>query len=189
MNESITAWPLSLRLAHWLNAVLVLAALGLGAYMVLLVANPAQRFELTQTHKTIGITILALTVVRLCCRTFMHAPKPEQVAPSILLAAKASHVGLYLLLLLMPLSGWLMATSTPIRVPTWLFGLLELPYPLAPNLATYRLAHTVHICLALLLASLIALHVAATIVHAFIWHDRTLARMWRRSLRNGSRRQ
>jgi cytochrome b561 len=133
MNESITAWPLSLRLAHWLNAVLLLAALGLGAYMVLLVANPAQRFELTQTHKTIGITILALTVVRLCCRTFMRAPKPEQVAPSILLAAKASHIALYLLLLLMPLSGWLMATSTPIRVPTWLFGLLELPYPLAPN--------------------------------------------------------
>jgi len=185
MNESITAWPLSLRLAHWLNAVLVLAALGLGAYMVLLVANPAQRFELTQTHKTIGITILALTVVRLCCRSFMRAPKPEQAAPTILLAAKASHIALYVLLLLMPLSGWLMASSTPIRVPTSLFGLLELPYPLPPHLATYRLAHTAHLCLALLFASLIALHVAATIVHAFIWHDRTLGRMWRRSLRNG----
>ena len=85
----------------------------------------------------------------------------------------------------MPLSGWLMATSTPIRVPTWLFGLLELPYPLTPNLATYRLARTAHICLALLLAPLIALHVAATRVHAIIWHDRTFARMWRRSLRNG----
>ena len=91
MNESTTAWPLSLRLAHWLNAVLVLAALGLGAYMVLLVVNPAQRFELTQTHKTLGITILALTVVRLGCRAFMHAPKPEQAAPSIWWAAKASH--------------------------------------------------------------------------------------------------
>jgi hypothetical protein len=62
------------------------------------------------------------------------------------------------LLLLMPLSGWLMASSTPIRVPTSLFGLLELPYPLTPTLATYQLVHTAHLCLAILLALLIALH-------------------------------
>jgi cytochrome b561 len=177
MNESATAWPLSLRLAHWLSAILVLAALGLGAYMVLLVANPAQRFDLTQTHKALGITILALTVVRLACRAFMRAPKPEQAAPSIGWAAKASHIALYGLLLLMPLSGWLMASSTPIRVPTSLFGLLELPYPLTPNLATYRLAHTAHLCLAILLALLIALHLGATMVHAIVWRDRTFARM------------
>jgi len=185
MNESIAAWPLSLRLAHWLSAVLVLAALGLGAYMVLLVANPAQRFELTQTHKTIGIAILALTVARLCCRSLMRAPKPEHAARPIIFAAKASHIAIYLLLFLMPLSGWLMATTTPIRVPTLLFGLLELPYPLAPNLATYRLAHTAHVWLAILLASFMALHVAAALVHAFIWRDRTLARMWRIPVRNG----
>jgi cytochrome b561 len=189
MNESATAWPLSLRLAHWLSAILVLAALGLGAYMVLLVANPAQRFDLTQTHKALGITILALTVVRLACRAFMRAPKPEQAAPSIGWAAKASHIALYGLLLLMPLSGWLMASSTPIRVPTSLFGLLELPYPLTPNLATYRLAHTAHLCLAILLALLIALHLGATMVHAIVWRDRTFARMWRRPLRNGRNRR
>ena len=114
MNESATAWPLSLRLAHWLSAILVLAALGLGAYMVLLVANPAQRFDLTQTHKALGITILALTVVRLACRAFMRAPKPEQAAPSIGWAAKASHIALYGLLLLMPLSGWLI-----LRIYAW----------------------------------------------------------------------
>jgi cytochrome b561 len=188
MNESATAWPLSLRLAHWLSAILVLAALGLGACMVLLVANPAQRFDLTQTHKALGITILALTVVRLACRAFMRAPKPEQAAPSIRWAAKDSHIALYGLLLMMPLSSsWLMASSTPIRVPTSLFGLLELPYPLTPNLATYQLAHTAQLCLAILLALLIALRLGATMVHAIVWRDRTFARMWRR--RNGRNRR
>jgi cytochrome b561 len=184
MNEPIIGWPFSVRFPHWLGAVLVLAALGLGTYMVLLVTNPAERFELTQTHKSIGIVILALTGVRLCCRTFMRAPKPEPAAPPILLAAKVSHAFLYLLLLLMPLSGWLMASTTPIRVPTLLFGLLELPHPLAPNLGTYRLVHAAHVGLAVLLAFLIVLHVAAAIVHAFLWRDRTLVRMFRGSARN-----
>jgi len=91
MNEPIVSWPFSVRFAHWLGAVLVLAAMGLGTYMVLLVTNPAERFELTQTHKSIGIVILALTVARLCFRIFMRAPKPEPAARPILVAAKASH--------------------------------------------------------------------------------------------------
>ena len=73
--SSTAVWPLSLRLAHWVSAVLVLAGLGLGTVMVQFVHNPALRFELTQTHKSIGIAILALTVLRLCRRLFGRAPK------------------------------------------------------------------------------------------------------------------
>ena len=101
MSECATAspafWPLSLRLVHWLSAVLVLAALGLGTIMVQFVPNPAVRFELTQTHKSIGITILALTVLRLCRRLFSRAPKPEPAARSLLIAAKATHLAHYAL--------------------------------------------------------------------------------------------
>jgi cytochrome b561 len=57
-------WPPSLRFVHWASAALVVAALGLGTFMVQLVHDPAERFELTQTHKSIGITVLALTVLR-----------------------------------------------------------------------------------------------------------------------------
>ena len=60
---------------------------------------------------------------------------------SVTIVAKAAHVTLYVLLLLLPLSGWLMVTSTPVRVPTIVFGLFELPYPLAPDIARFRLAH------------------------------------------------
>jgi cytochrome b561 len=178
MNKG-DVWPLSFRLVHWTSAALVIAALGLGTYMMQLVHDPAERFELTQTHKSIGITVLALTVVRLCLRIFTRAPQPEPAAPFVRLAAKAAHIVLYALLLVMPLSGWLIATTTPVRVPTFVFGLVELPYPLSPDLAAYRIAHTIHVVSAIFLAFLIVLHVAAAIIHAFLWHDRTLARMWR----------
>ena len=59
MGEETAAWPLSLRLLHWASAALVLAALALGIYTVQLVHDPAARFELTQTHKSIGVTVLA----------------------------------------------------------------------------------------------------------------------------------
>jgi cytochrome b561 len=167
-------WPRTLRLLHWASAVLVIIALGLGAYMVQLVEDPAERFDLTQTHKTIGVVIFALTAVRLCLRVLTRAPQYEHAPP--LLAAKATHAGLYALLLLLPLSGWLMATTTPVRVPTVMFGLFTLPYPLAPNLAMYRVAHVVHVAAAISLVLLVLLHSAAALAHSlggrgYLGHD------------------
>jgi cytochrome b561 len=72
-----------------------------------------------------------------------------------------------------------MVTTTPVRIPTAVFGLIALPYPLSPDLTIYRLARAAHVALAIFFAALIALHVAAAMVHALIWRDRTLARMWR----------
>jgi cytochrome b561 len=106
------------------------------------------------------VTVLALTVARLWLRILTTAPKAAHASPRLLLAAKAAHLGLYGLLLLLPSSGWLMATTTPVRVPTRVFGLF-LPYPLAPDLMTYRIAHGVHVAAAVLLAILILLHIGA----------------------------
>ena len=88
MNKGVSVWPLSLRLVHWASAMLVVAALGLGTYMVQFVHDPAERFELTQSHKSIGVAVLALTVVRLCLRS-AGAPKPEPASLFVLLAAKS----------------------------------------------------------------------------------------------------
>ena len=95
----------------------------------------------------------------------------------------STHIALYALLLLMPVSGWLMATTTPVRLPTIVFGLFALPYPLAPDLAIYGLARATHVALAMLLAALIVLHVAGALMHALVWRDQTLARMWRKPMR------
>jgi cytochrome b561 len=165
MSESVRVWPLSLRLIHWSSAALVIGALCLGVYMVQFVQNPAERFDFTQTHKSIGVTIFALTVVRLCLRIRTATPKREPCGPVLLLVAKATHIGLYALLLL---------------VPTTVLGLLELPYPFAPHLPTYQVAHAIHVAAAFSLATLIILHVTAAIAHALWWRDRTVARMWRK---------
>jgi len=62
-----------------------------------------------------------------------------------MIAAKAVHIGLYVPLLAMPLSGWLMASTTLARVPTFVFALFDLPSPLALELSTYRFAHPSHV--------------------------------------------
>ena len=177
MNEGVAAWPLSLKVIHWASAGLVLAALCLGVYMVQLVHDPGQRFEPTQTHKSSGVAVLALTVVRLCLRIMTTAPTPAPAARSFLMAAEVAHIAFYVLLVAMPLSGWLMATTTPVRVPTFVLGSFELPYPLMPDLPTYRLAHAVHVATAILLAALIVVHIGAALAHALLWRDRTLKRM------------
>jgi len=178
MNDAAAGWPLVLKLLHWASAALVVAALGLGTFMVQFVRDPALRFDLTQSHKSIGVAILALTLARLCVRLLTKAPKPEPAARLLALAAAAAHVGLYAALVAMVASGWLMATTTPVRVPTSVFGLFGLPYPLSPGLPKYLFAHAVHVMAAIALAALVAVHVAAALVHALLWRDRTLARMW-----------
>lgn len=165
MSERSGVWPRSLRLIHWTSAVLVIGKLRIGACMVQLVENPADRFDLTQTHKSIGVTVFALTLVWLSLRIGIAAPKPELGAPILLLAAKVTQVSLYALLLMLPLSGWLMVTTTPVRVPTTVFGLFQLPYPLKPDMANYQLAHAMHVASAVSLATLIVLHVIAALVH------------------------
>jgi cytochrome b561 len=179
MNDAAAAWPAALRFLHWLSAVLVVASLGLGVIMVQFTHDAAARFELTQTHKSIGVAVLVFTIVRLCVRALTSAPKPEPTAPLLQLAAKTAHIALYVLVLVMPLSGWLMVTTTPVRVPTVAFGLFPLPYPLSPNLPFYRAAHTVHVAAAIALTALVTVHVAAALVHTFVWRDQTLTRMWR----------
>jgi cytochrome b561 len=184
MNKE-AVWPLALRIMHWVTAALVLGALLIGVTMVQVVRDPGVRFELTQTHKSIGVAILGLALVRLCLRIRATAPMPEPAAPLLIIAAKAVHIALYVLLLAMPLSGWLMASTTPVRVPTSVFALFDLPYPLAPDFATYRFAHDLHVASAISLASLTALHVAATLVHSLLWRDHTVRRMWPERRRAG----
>jgi cytochrome b561 len=181
MNDKKMAWPLAVRLIHWASAALIIGTLALGTTMVQFVQDAAERFDLTQTHKSIGVTVLALTLLRLCVRLTTAAPPSAAFPQRLRKTAKAAHLAIYTLLVVMPLSGWLMTTTTPIRVPTIVFGLFELPYPLAPDLPTYELAHAIHVTAAILLATLIVLHVAAALLHALWWRDGTLLRMWRRA--------
>jgi len=132
------------------------------------------------THKSFGITVLALGVLRLLCRAFTTAP-PRMDSPGWQQRlASANHVLLYVLLyvllLAMPLSGWLLnsAAGQPLK---W-FDLFALP-ALTGNSADLRVwADTTHTVLFWTLAVLVSLHLLAALYHQWIRKDGLLGRMW-----------
>lgn len=175
--------PLAIAL-HWGIAALVLAMIVLGLVMARLPVGP-QAFELYQLHKSIGLTVLALMLLRLAVRLRRPAPPlPDTLKPWERAAARVTHVGLYALLFAMPVSGWLMASASPWGIPTVWFGLVQVPHPIGPSAETEALLKTVHATLSYLLALMLALHVAAAIKHHWLLRDDVLRRMlprWRPS--------
>jgi cytochrome b561 len=170
------------RLLHWATALLVVGQWLLGRYMTGLGPEAvAEKFVLYQRHKSLGAVILALTLVRLAWRWFdRERPGPEPGTPPWQRRAAAlTHGLLYLLLLILPLTGFLAAAASPLGIPTVLFGVLPVPHPIGPDAAleaAFALAHRVQ---GWALAALVALHVAAALKHHVIDRDRTLVRMLR----------
>jgi len=160
---------------HWATALLVLAMIPLGW-----VAEgwPLSRtkVELFAWHKSIGVVILALAAVRVLWRLLDPAPPlPAAMTRLERALARASHLGLYGLLLAMPISGWVINSAA--NFPFKVFGLVPLPVLVAPEKATQRLAEDVHLFLFWTLATLLILHVGAALRHHFRLHDDVLLRM------------
>ena len=156
---------------HWLIALLLAVEIGLGFGM----PKGASGFALYQLHKSIGITILALTLVRVGWRITHRPPPPLEGGLSGLLA-KAVHLGFYGFLLLAPLTGWAVASTAPVEIPTILFGLVPLPHlPLPATLN--EPAEAAHELLAFAAIALFTLHVAGALRHHFLMADGLLARM------------
>lgn len=160
---------------HWLIALLVFAGWGLGMYMHDLPASPT-KVELVSWHKWIGVTVFLLALARAAWRaTHAPPPLPGTTAPWQARAARASHLLFYVLLLAMPLSGWLMSSAKGFQT-VW-FGVVPIPDLLEKNKALGELLEEVHETLAWTLAALVALHVAAALKHHFVDRDGVLRRM------------
>lgn len=166
---------------HWLIAALILFELGLGLRME--GATGPLRFAVFQLHKSIGITILLLAVIRLLWRV-VRRPPPLAGQGWEKALAHLVHGGLYLAMLALPLSGWLVISSSRIVVPTLLYG--AVPWPHLPGFAAMGAAArddwhvagvTLHVTLAFALMAMIALHQAGVLKHHLIERDGTLARM------------
>lgn len=160
---------------HWVIALLILAAVPLGLYMTGLKLSPL-KLQLYSYHKWLGVTIAALVLVRLGWRLGHPAPPlPMSMPVWEQQAASALHHLLYALMLILPLSGWLMSSAK--GVPTVYLGLLQLPDLLAKDEALGELLAVVHASLAYALIALVAVHVAAALKHQFVDHDVVLSRM------------
>ena len=169
---------------HWLIAALILTNIGLAWYFGSL--PKLAQIPFIQFHKSIGITVLLLTLLRIGWRlTHPPPPLPEAMAGWERIAARATHLFFYGFMLAMPLSGWAMVSASPvIKVhPTVLYGLVPWPaFPLpghGPDQlhAAEDLFHDTHSTLALIAYAMITLHVAAALKHHLLDRDDVLARM------------
>lgn len=160
---------------HWLIALMVIGLLGVGLYMTNMRISP-QKIQLYMTHKSVGLTVLALMLVRVLYRLKNPAPAlPDGIPGWQKAASHISHVLLYLLLFAMPISGWLMngASGFPMKY----FGVVRVPDLLARNQESLSLFKAVHFYFAWTLMALISVHVLAALKHHFIDRDCVLRRM------------
>ena len=158
---------------HWLIAALILFNLWLG----LAHDSLPRDWKVMPVHKAVGITVLALTLVRIGWRIAHPAPPlPDTVPRWERLAAHANHFGFYALMLLIPLTGWAMVSGTDKRRPLDWFGVFDIPYLPVSN-AVGGVGHELHEVLGWLMIALIVLHVAAALKHHFVSRDAVLTRM------------
>jgi cytochrome b561 len=160
---------------HWLMALMILGLLALGIYMSDLPLSP-QKLTLYSWHKWFGITVFLLVWLRLAWRV-KHRPPAlhESLSPIIRQVAHAGHMALYLLMIVVPLTGWLMSSAKGFQT-VW-FGVLPIPDFLPRDRALGALLQQLHLFLNRLLMLTVAGHVLAALWHHFVLKDDTLKRM------------
>lgn len=175
LRNSPRRWGAVSQGLHWLVVVLVIAQFLLASAADDLPAGLA-KLVLLARHKSVGITILGLAVLRLAWRAMSPGPPPPTTGSAAERAlARLTHGGLYTLLFLVPLAGWAQSSAKNYAV-SW-FGLVQLPNLVPADESLYRALHEAHEVLAWTLAGLAGLHAAAALYHHFLRRDDVLRRM------------
>lgn len=161
---------------HWLIVLLIFGLCVVGLLMDELPRTP-KYFWVYTAHKSAGITVLALVIVRLAWRLLAGAPRPVPNTPGWQHAiASITHVLLYAVMLGMPLSGWLYDSASGLR-PFKFFGLFDMPKLTAPDDGLRHLSHTAHEWGLYAIIVLVLMHAGAALYHHLVLRDATLARM------------
>jgi len=160
---------------HWATFLLLLASFGIGMTMVNLSLGP-RKLQAYSWHKWVGVTVFLITILRLGWRCANPPPPfPASMPEWQRVAARLSHAVFYGLLLIMPVSGWLM--SSALGLTTVYFGLVPLPDMVAPDRELGQSLIYLHNLLGLALAMLIGLHIGAALYHHFALGDDIARRM------------
>jgi len=170
---------------HWLIALAVVVNICLGLYMADLPRDDPDLFAIVQFHKSVGLTVLVLSLARLGWRLVNPIPPlPTTMSPPLRFAAHATHFLLYLLIIIIPLSGWALASASPLGLPTNYFGLFHWPHiPFLADLPRAQkgpLRHEfglVHKYLAWSAIALVAIHVCGALYHQILRGDDVVKRM------------
>jgi cytochrome b561 len=156
------------RLLHWLMAPMIIAMLFIGVGMA---ASVSRRYDLlVSIHRPLGIAILALCVARIVNRFINPPPDLPDTVPSLQrFVARASHIVLYALMLIMPLVGWGMLSAS--RYPIVLYGPVRLPAILPHDVTLYASLRELHTVLAYLLFATFLAHFGAALYHGLVRRD------------------
>lgn len=187
LGNTATGWGLVSRILHWVMAFLIFGMLIFGTIMANTTDLVAQ-FQMVQNHKSAGFTVFTLAVIRCIWRLSSRTtPQLPTTMPRWQVAASNfSHIALYVLIVAIPLSGWLMVTSSPlndpgaypVQVKNMVFGLFEMPDLFATgDKALSETFAQLHWILTRLLMAILAVHVLAALKHHFIDRDTILRRM------------
>jgi len=186
-SAGVEIYSAAARRFHWWTVALIIAQVPIGLYMAyrgnVLNIWDALTNSLYSTHKFVGLVILLLVIVRLGYRLSHGAPSDEPtIEPWQKAASHATHWSIYLLLLVVPVLGWLGISYYPALD---LFGLVKVPGLVAPNQDTSAVVLYWHGAAAFALVALVSMHIGAALFHYLIRKDNVLARMLPSLLRKG----
>jgi cytochrome b561 len=175
-NQAIpTRYSAVAQIFHWVIAGLIVTQFTL-AWMADDLPLGMHKLALLARHKSFGMTVLMLAVLRLIWRLFNRPPElPVGMAPIERLLARATHVLFYVLLFAMPLTGWLMSSAKNYSV-SW-FGWFTWPNLIGKSDQSFELLKSTHEILSWLLLSIAVLHILAALKHHFWNKDDVLKRM------------
>lgn len=160
---------------HWTMAIIIFAMIPLGIVAVNWRLSPT-KLELFFWHKSFGITVLVLIILRLLWRFLNPTPAlPKDTPRAEHFLAGLSHAALYALMIVIPLSGWVINSAA--NFPFKVFGMARLPEIVEPDKATQELASNVHLGLVITLVVILAVHIAAAFRHHLVKHNDVLAKM------------
>jgi cytochrome b561/polyisoprenoid-binding protein YceI len=174
MTNTDDEYGLVAKTFHWLIAVMILALLPVGLFMGGMENSPL-KFEVYALHKSFGILVFFLGLARIVWRLISPAPDHMETHKKWEIAmAGAAHFWLYVCIIGMPLSGWLMSSAGEFPVP--FFG-FQMPPLMDKNEQLGGVFNEVHEILGFTLIGVLALHIAGALKHHVLDKDETLQRM------------
>ena len=160
---------------HWVIAGLIVTQFTLG-WMAEDLPLGMHKLAMLARHKSFGMTVLMLAVLRLLWRLFHRPPQlPSGMSRTQMILARATHIAFYVLLFAMPLTGWTMSSAKNYSV-SW-FGLFTWPNLIGPNEQAFNLLKSTHVLLSDALFAIAILHILAALKHHFWNKDDVLIRM------------
>jgi len=175
-SSTATSYSPFAKFLHWLVVALIIAQFVIG-YLMPHIGRNTQPNTIINLHFSFGVVILAVVIVRLLWRWTHPEPTPLDGIPGAMVwSARLVHYALYLMLIVIPVLGWMNASWRGFDVSV--FGLFTLPRLMAARAPGFGWTGDVHVSLSwYFMLGFIAVHVAAALYHALVRRDGVLARM------------